>query len=134
MRRLAKAALLILCLVLMVGCDNGGTGVGGSVAELGLSESLNDSVTLECLKIQWTIDGDNVQIVLFINNRKVDTFTLTADNPQKYFKHALGKCQAYGTLTLYAKSVWGSGRLDAQGVTTVKAGHKVTHTGTLATW
>lgn len=134
MARRVKSVLVILCLVLLLGCDSSTTSSGGAGQEIGVVNAPQGSVTLECLKIQWEAQGDNVQIVLYIDNHKVSQFILTADNPQKYFHHAEGKAQAYGTIGFFAKSVWGSASLEAQNVTTVEGGCTVHHSGTIATW
>lgn len=134
MVRLSKIFIIILALFLLAACDSSSSGSGGADADVALQEDPTGSVTLECLKIAYEVDGDDVHIKLQINNHPVGSFTLTADNPQRAFNHHYGGCTAKGTLALYAKSIWGTGRLDAKGVTTVKAGHTVTHTGTIVTW
>ena len=134
MVRLSKVFIIILALFLLVACDSGSSSSGGSDADVALQEDPTGSVTLECLKIAYEVDGDDVHIKLYISNHLVGGFILTADNPIKSFNHHYGGCSASGALKLWAKSVWGSGRLDAQSITTVKAGHSVTHTGTIVTW
>ncbi len=90
-------------------------------------------VTMECLTVKWQVVGDNVDVKLILNGQKVDYFTLSAKDGIKTFNHSVSGCSAQGRMTLFAKSVWGQGKLNID-VTIKKGSDTFGHSGTLATW
>ncbi|MBU1276311.1 MAG: hypothetical protein KJ720_13125 [Proteobacteria bacterium] len=89
--------------------------------------------TMECLTLKWQVVGDNVEVEVILNGEKVDSITLTANDPIKQFDRPVSGCSAQGRLTLFAKSTWGSGKLNVD-VTIKKGSDTFRHSGTLATW
>jgi len=89
--------------------------------------------TMECLTLGWQVVGDNVEVDVILNGKKMDSITLTASDPIKQFDRSVSGCSAQGRLALFAKSTWGSGKLNVD-VTIKKGSDTFRHSGTLATW
>lgn len=131
--------LAVLAIFLITGCDNGGTGSGSGGTDVGVVEEAtppDGKVTLQCATFEWWVrdNGDAVTVKVFFGRRDMGSVALNADNPQRSFHYHFGKCTAFGSLAMYAKSTWGSGRLEARNITIEQGTASTTHTGTLATW
>ncbi len=97
------------------------------------SAQTTGKMDLECLTVQWQVQGDNAQITLFLNHKQVDQFLLTADDPIKQENRSQGDCSVSGSFKMMAKSAWGSGSLIVNIV--IKQGSNTWgHQGVLAKW